>query len=64
MDAISLQKEAVCDSYFSEEANQWSCEPVTSPSHCLQAFREPGSFSGCSLGLAALFKHTFGIELA
>lgn len=28
------------------------------------AFREPRSFSGCSLVSAALFQHTFGMELA
>lgn len=64
MDAISLWKETECDSYFSQEASQWSCEPVNPASHCLQASRELGCFSGCSLGSAALFHLWYQIGLS
>lgn len=62
--ALSLWKEAACGSYFSQEAVQWSCEPVTSASPCLQPSREPRSSSGCSLGLAALFQLWHQISLS
>jgi len=64
VDAISLWKEAACDLYFSQEASQWSCEPVTPASHCLQDSGEPRRFSGCSLGLAALFHLWYQIGLS